>query len=123
MEFSTMELTAIMSAAKVMMQADGRATNDEAKCIAAEFLRFGVQRNKFAEILLLSEKMTSTTMFSILLLMTNSEKKYVLGFLAAIMVSDGHVDDAEIKMWNLLCALIDSPAMNLNDALDFWKNN
>ncbi|MCM1337325.1 MAG: hypothetical protein NC187_00005 [Candidatus Amulumruptor caecigallinarius] len=67
--------------------------------------------------------METTSMLATLASMNDSQKKYVSGFLATIMVFDGDIDDAEMKVWQLTSTLMGCPTMSLREALEYWRNN
>lgn len=39
------------------------------------------------------------------------------------MLSDGDIDDSELKLWKLTCALANFPTMTIGEAIEFWRNN
>lgn len=55
--------------------------------------------------------------------MNQEQKKYVTGYLATIMAADGEIADSEVTLWRLISTLANLPAMNIGEAITFWKNN
>lgn len=106
-----------------MASADGKVANEETSAISAELVKFGVTPNEVVLLLKGAKEMSPADALTIISTMNNEQKKYVTGYLAVIMVSDGEIADSETKLWQLICALGSFPAMTLEDALNFWKNN
>ena len=67
--------------------------------------------------------MTPATMLATLAALDDNQKKFVCGFLATIMVSDGDVDDAEVKLWQLTSSLAGFPTMSMAEAVDYWRTH
>ena len=106
-----------------MIAADGRIDEAETQLLSRELINFGVTPEQLPQLLALSQAMEPTTMLSALASMNDSQKKYVSGFLATIMISDGDIDDAEMKLWQLTSTLMGCPTMSLQEALEYWGNN
>lgn len=123
MEFNGIQLSAIAKAAKAMIAADGRIDDAEMKTLAREMASFNVEPAQFNQILELSDAMEPVTMLSTLSAMSDHQKKYVSGFLAAIMVCDGDIDENEKNVWQLTSTLMSCPTMTLGEALGYWRNN
>lgn len=123
MTFNGNELAAIIKMAVSMAAADGRFDEEEKKSIFEELLDFGVRPNDQAVLTIAARDMEASEAFATIARMTDLQKKYVTGFLAVIMVSDGQVDESEVKMWQLISALAGLPTMNISEALDFWRNH
>ena len=123
MQFSHMELSAIVKAAQGMIAADGRVDDSEMKILSAELINFGVKPDQLKSMVELSEAMEPALMIAVLGAMNDSQKRYVCGFLASIMVVDGDIDDSEMKFWKMVSTFIGCPTMSLQDALSYWSNN
>ena len=123
MQFSHMELSAIVKAAQGMIAADGRVDDSEMKILSAELINFGVKPDQLKSMVELSEAMEPALMIAVLGAMNDSQKRYVCGFLASIMVVDGDIDDSEMKFWKMMSTFIGCPTMSLQDALSYWSNN
>lgn len=123
MQFSHMELSAIVKAAQGMIAADGRVDDSEMKILSAELINFGVNPDQLKSMVELSEAMEPALMIAVLGAMNDSQKRYVCGFLASIMVVDGDIDDSEMKFWKMVSTFIGCPTMSLQDALSYWSNN
>lgn len=123
MNFNGLEMAAVIKAANSMIAADGRVDKSETECLSRELINFGVTPDQLPNLLQLSNVMEPTTMLSTLAAMNNNQKKYVSGFLATIMISDGDIDDAEMKLWQLTSTLMGCPTMSLKEALEYWANN
>ncbi len=106
-----------------MAMADGKVEEVEKAAIAFELVKFGVKGNDAAVIISNSQIMDASDAIATLSNMTNEQKKYATGYLAAIMASDGDVDPSEVKLWQVICTLSSFPTMNIHEALLFWNNN
>ena len=123
MNFNGIQMAAVIKAANSMIAADGRIDESETQLLSRELINFGVTPDQLPQLLALSQAMEPTTMLSALASMNDSQKKYVSGFLATIMISDGDIDDAEMKLWQLTSTLMGCPTMTLQEALKYWENN
>jgi uncharacterized tellurite resistance protein B-like protein len=123
MKYNGIQMSAIIRAGIAMITADGKIEDAESNCLTRELVNFGVTPEDLPRLIELSKAMEPVTMIATLSSMTEAQKKYVSGFLATIMVSDGDIDESEVKLWQLISTLIGCPTMNLNDALNFWKEN
>lgn len=125
MTFSQNEMVAILKLAKLMAVADGKVTNDERVTIFADLASFGVASNSLQSTMLekMADEMESTEAITIVANMTTEEKKYVCGYMAAVMAADGDIDAKEQALWTLVSTLASFPTMNIAEAITFWKNN
>lgn len=123
MHFNNLELSAVLKAGKCMALADGKVEDEEMKVIALGMAEFGVTPPQFEALMALSEAMTPATMLATLTALDDNQKKFVCGFLATIMVSDGDIDDAEVKLWQLTSTLANFPNMSVQEAVDFWRTH
>lgn len=123
MNLNGIQMAAVIKAANAMIGADGKVDENETQLLAHELINFGVEPSELPNLLQLGNIMEPATMMATLSAMNDSQKKYVSGFLAAIMVSDGDIDDNEKKLWQLTSTLMGCPKMSLGDALDYWRNN
>ena len=123
MQFNGIQLAAILKAAQLMSIADGKTEKSEVEFIASEFNSFNVDKDQFAAILKAAEVMEAEDMVKALSSLDSSQKKYVCGFLAVIILSDGDVDESEVKMWQLLCTMCKFPTMTVKDAMAYYANN
>lgn len=123
MKFNGLELSAVLKVGFAMAKADGKLEEEEMKVLATSMAEFGVDDKEFHSLLTLADAMTPATMIATLASLTKRQKKFVCGFLAMIMVSDGDIDDAEVKLWQLISSLCEFPTMNIKDAIEYWKTN
>ena len=106
-----------------MVLADGKVEDEEMKVLTLGMAEFGVTPDHLKNLLALSDAMTPATMLATLAALDDSQKKFVCGFLATIMVSDGDVDDAEVKLWQLTSSLAGFPTMSMAEAVDYWRTH
>ncbi|MBP5560382.1 MAG: tellurite resistance protein TerB [Muribaculaceae bacterium] len=123
MELTGLQLAAILKAGKAMVMADGRTKEEELLVLVIEMKNFNVERDEFKSLLSAADKMDASTMFLALSNLDDEAKKYVSGYLAAIMAADGEIEDTEVKMWQLICSLANFPTMNLEESLKFWTSH
>lgn len=122
MEFTKLEMSAIVKLAKVMVMADGRVDEKEMKLMTNELLRFGVPINDVSSLLDLGDNMEYSDAIKIISAMSDYEKKYVTAYLGVMIAIDGDIDESETKMWSLISVLCELPTMSINDAVTFMKN-
>lgn len=125
MEFSAKEMAAVLKVAKAMAMADGKVTEEEKGIMIADLGCFGVIPNSPESVALerVANEMQPVEMFALLTGMNIDQKKYVCGFLAAVMSCDGKIDDSETKLWCLVSTLAGFPTMTIGDAVEFWGKN
>ena len=123
MQFNGAQLAAILKAAQLMSMADGKIENSEVEFIASEFSSFNVDRDQFKLIVKAADEMEAEDMVKFLSSLDGTQKKYVCGFLAVIVIADKDIDEAEIKMWQMLCTMCKFPEMTVKEAMEFYANN
>lgn len=123
MQFNGIQLAAITKAAYAMIAADGRVDDSETRLLVQELRSFGVSQEDAKNFTTVGMAMEPTTMLVTLSAMSDEQKKYVCGFLGSLMVVDGNIDDAEMKVWQLTSSLMKCPTMSLNEALEYWQKN
>ena len=125
MTFTQNEMVAILKLAKLMAVADGKMTDDERATIFADLGSFGVAANSLQSTLLekKADEMEPATAIAVVANMTTEEKKYVCGYMAAVMVADGDIDTKEQALWALVSALASFPTMNIAEAIDYWTQH
>lgn len=121
MNFSPKTLTAIVKAGKTMVQADGRILDSEMAVVTSELSNLGVSHEEIPDLLRAADSMPAPEMIQILSSLDEKSKRHTAGFLAAIMVIDGDIDDTEVRFWRLVCTLACFPAMNLSEALSEYQ--
>ena len=122
MEFTGKQLTAMLKMGLAMVEADGKVTEEEKVALTFDMIKFGVTPEQLGIMLPAAHAMSAEESLIIAASMNAQQKKYVTGYLAMIMASDG-VDDTEVKLWSMLSHLCGFPTMTIAQALDFWKNN
>lgn len=125
MRFSGKEMAAILKSAKMMAFADGAMTSDEKDVIKRDLASFGIKIDTIESIAIehKADSMEGAEVITTLSNMTTEQKKYACGYLAAVMLADGEIDDNEQKLWSLLSMLADFPTMTIGEAISFWKKN
>ena len=122
MKFSKNEMAAIFKLGKMMVTADGKIEDVEVLAIATELARFGVPENHVDEIEKLGDKMAPAELLAEVAAMDAEQKRYVAAYLGGILVCDGDIDDAEVKLWTLVSEMCDLPRMNIVQAVEYLKN-
>lgn len=123
MEFSGKELSALVKMGVAMAAADGKLADEEKADIALGMAEFGLDEEAVKAHLALAKSMTPVQALSILTAMDTSQQKFATGFLATVMVSDGDIDDSEVKLWQLVCTLCGFPTMTIAEAVEFWRTH
>ncbi len=123
MNYSGLELASVVKMAMEMAAADGIFADEERELISKELLNFGVNPLQATQLLTRARDMDPGEALSTIGNMNLEQKKYVTGFLAAIMISDGEIDDSEVKMWRFISLLAQLPEMDIVEALDFWNTH
>lgn len=123
MEFNRLQLAAAVKAGKAMAAADGRIDPEELKVIAIGLQEFGIVGEETKLILSLADAMEPATMLATLAAMNEDQKKFVCGYLSTIMICDGDIDDAEMKLWQLTSTLAGFPTMTIAEANEFWRSH
>lgn len=123
MEFSGKELSALVKMGVAMAAADGKLADEEKAAIALGMAEFGLDEEAVKAHLALAKSMTHVQALSILTAMDTSQQKFATGFLATVMVSDGDIDDSEVKLWQLVCTLCGFPTMTIAEAVEFWRTH
>lgn len=123
MKLTAIQLAAILKAGKAMVLADGKIEPEEMSVLTQELRNFNVPSQDVTKLLELGDEMSPSAMLATLSGLDTHSQKYVAGYLATIMVSDGDIDDNETKLWQLTCTLAGFPTMTLQEALDYWINN
>lgn len=120
MELNRLQLAAAVKAGKAMAAADGKIDPEELKVIALGLQEFGIVGDETKLILSLADAMEPATMLATLAAMNEDQKKFVCGYLSTIMICDGDIDDAEMKLWQLTSTLARFPTMTIAEANEFW---
>ena len=123
MKLNKLQLAAAVKAGKAMAAADGKIDPEELKVIALGLYEFGISQDEAKLILSLSDAMEPTTMLATLSAMNDEQKKFVCGYLSTIMICDGDIDDAEVKLWKLTSTLAGFPTMTIDEANKFWTSH
>lgn len=122
MELTNIELAAVLKLGMDMLMADGKVHENEQSTISVEMIRFGVSPEKFVHLSQLAQAMDSVEAIATVRTFDDEEKKHVTAFLAIIMISDGDIDDSEMKLWCLISKLASLPQMTVQEAIELWTN-
>ena len=123
MNYSGLELASVVKVAIDMAAVDGIFADEERVLIINELSKFGVDPLQAAQLLIRARDMKPSEAISIIGKMNSEQKKYVSGFLAAIMVSDGNIAESEVKLWTLVSLFASLPDMDVAEALEFWNTH
>lgn len=122
MKFTGKQLTAMLKMGLAMVEADGKVTEEEKIALTLDMIKFGVTPEQLSIMLPAAHAMNAEESLIIAAGMNAQQKKYVTGYLAMIMASDG-IDETEVKFWKMLINLCGFPTMTIAQALQFWNNN
>ena len=122
MTFKKVEFAAIVKLAIAMAAADGVFAENEKKAIALELARFGITESDMKSLFSMAQCMTPAENINTVSGMSSEQKKYVAAFLGTLMMIDGDIADAEMKLWQLTSSLCGLPTMSVADALEYMAN-
>ena len=123
MQFSGLELSAIVKLAVAVAASDGNVAEQETAALSLELLKFGIDENAAKKLIEGAKIIEFKDALTIISLMDNAQKKYVTAFLAVIIAADGKIEDAEIRVWSLVSAICGLPEMTIGEGVKFWANN
>ena len=121
LEFTDREYTAILLFTKKMTLADGRLDDREKIMLVMEAQRFGIGKNKLANLLDASDNMEADEAIALIATMTDAQKRYVSALLGTIMAIDGDIDDKELALWQMVSFVCKLPEMSINDAIEYMR--
>ncbi|MBP5387849.1 MAG: tellurite resistance protein TerB [Prevotella sp.] len=119
MDFNRDELMAIAKIANAMIAADGKVEENEMSSWTLEMERFGIAEAEFRTLYEQSEELDFVNALSVISNFDEERKRYVGAFLGTLMAIDGDIDDAELKLWQLVSTFCDLPTMSLGEALTY----
>ena len=120
MQFSGLELSAIVKLAVAIAASDGNVAEQEKAAISLELLKFGVDENSVNTLVLGAQAIEYKDALTIVTLMNDTQKKYVAAFLAVIIAADGEILEAEVRVWSLISVLCGLPNMTIGEGIQ-WK--
>ena len=119
MQFSGLELSAIVKLAVAIAASDGNVAEQEKAAISLELLKFGVDENSVNTLVLGAQAIEYKDALTIVTLMNDTQKKY----LAVIIAADGEILEAEVRVWSLISVLCGLPNMTIGEGIQFWANH
>ena len=119
MDFNRDELMAIAKIANAMIAADGKVEENEMSSWTLEMERFGIAEAEFRTLYEQSEELDFVNALSVISSFDEERKRYVGAFIGTLMAIDGDIDDAELKLWQLVSTFCDLPTMSLGEALAY----
>lgn len=122
MEFTKLQMSAIVKMAKSMVMADGVVNEKETELMSKELLRFGVPISEVPSIMKMGDNMQASDAVTIISAMDSQQKKYVTAYLGVMIAIDGDIDDSEMKLWTLISVLCNLPTMTIKEAASFLAN-
>lgn len=123
MTLNARQLAAVVKAGLIVTNADGTAKEEEYKIIVNELSSFNVTSEQGQMLIETANGMSVDSMVEILKSLSYDDKKYISGYLVAIIVVDGDVDEDEAKAWQAMCSLCEFPQTTAQDALDYWRKH
>ena len=123
MNLTGIELAAILSAGMILSNADGNIADEEKEILIKELTFFNVTDAEAEIYLDVATTMTVEQTVETLKAMSDEAKTYACGYLGAVMLCDGDIDENEMEGWRAFSAACEFPTMTLGEALEFWRNN
>ena len=118
MKLKEKELIAITHLAFYIISADGIATEEEYSAVSTELLTFGLETEEIVKTIEEANDMTLEEAVAICRTMSSPQKTYACSVLGYIVVSDGDIDDDEMKVWAEIVEKCQFPDMSIQEALD-----
>ena len=122
MNFSKLEMSAIVKMAKAMALADGVIDPKEKIMMANELERFDVPSSDVRTILEIGDSMQPSEAASVINAMNAEQKKYVAAYLGTMIAIDGDIDDTELVLWRFTSTICNLPTMSIAEAIAFMSN-
>ncbi len=121
MDFSKEQLAAMFKLASCMVAADGKVMPEESKLVLLEAMAqdTGSDHSPFE----LAQALPLERVSDIIVGMNTTQKKYMCGFLAAVMAADGNVDENELALWTMTTILCGCPYLSIEEAVNYWKSH
>lgn len=123
MNLTGIQLAAVLKAGMLVSNADGNIDPKELEVLKHELGKFDLSDELHDKIVDVASEMSVDDMVANLKKLSLEDQKYVSGYLAAVLLADGEIEDEEIKTWQAICTLCEFPTMSAREALDFWMNN
>ncbi|MBR2260851.1 MAG: hypothetical protein IJ916_04030 [Paludibacteraceae bacterium] len=86
-------------------------------------MKFGLTQLEAVGVMTVAQNMSTDEAHNEIKAMSLDQKKYVTGYLAAVMASDGDIADVEVEVWSLMSVLCNLPTMTVGEALEFWNTH
>lgn len=110
---------AIAKIANAMIAADGKVEDNEMASWTLEMERFGIAEADFRSLYEQSEELQFVDALTVISNFDEERKRYVGAFIGTLMAIDGNIDDAELKLWQLVSTFCNLPTMSLGEALTY----
>lgn len=123
MNLTGIELAAMLSAGMILSNADGNIADEEKEILIKELTLFNVTDAEAEAYLDVATTMTVEQTVETLKAMSDEAKTYACGYLGAVMLCDGDIDENEMEGWRIFSRACEFPTMTLGEALEFWRNN
>ncbi|MBQ3249914.1 MAG: TerB family tellurite resistance protein [Bacteroidales bacterium] len=123
MKLTPKQLAAVVKAGLIVTNADGTAKEEEYRIIINEMNSFNITQEQGKALIEVAEAMSVEDMVAELKGLSEQDKKYVCGYLVAIVAVDGDIHDNEAEAWQAMCSLCEFPDVKASEALEYWKNN
>lgn len=123
MKLTPKQLAAVIKAGLIVTNADGTAKEEEYRIIINEMNSFNITQEQGKALIEVAEAMSVEDMVTELKGLSEQDKKYVCGYLVAIVAVDGDIHDNEAEAWQAMCSLCEFPDVKASEALEYWKNN
>lgn len=123
MKLTAKQLAAVIKAGLIVTNADGTAKEEEYRVIINEMNSFNISKEQGNALIEVANAMSVEDMVAELKGLSVQDKKYVCGYLVAIVAVDGDIHDKEAEAWQAMCNLCEFPDVKASEAFEYWKNN
>lgn len=118
MVFNESELAAILRLAYAIAMVDGKVEQEEVSAINDPFVYSRFPGREFNRLLDAAGDQDFAEATTLLSEMDDTKKKFATAYLGTVIASDGHIDDKEVAMWNLISIICNLPKMTIEEAMD-----
>ena len=124
MEFTNLQLAAILKIAMQGADIDDNSTDDEFRVIVNEMGYFGVSDEKeLRSMLELNRQFSMNDALTIVSNLPDGQKREVCAFAGAIICADGQITKIEEDLWNRIREWLDYPNMTLEEAVRIFNRD
>lgn len=116
LQFSFLEMAAIVRVVKLMATADGKLDDTETHLMFYQAEYFDISVQEYGQLMHTGDDMEPSETIEIIKSMNYQKKKYVAAYLGTIMIIDEDISDRELLIWKRITEKADLPVMTIKEA-------